>query len=59
VPPVLISGDHAAIERWRLRQALGRTWQRRPDLLERRGLSDDERALLDEFVRLHHRDETG
>lgn len=59
VPPVLISGDHAAIERWRLRQALGRTWQRRPDLLERRGLDDDERALLDEFVRLHHRDETG
>lgn len=59
VPPVLISGDHAAIERWRLRQALGRTWQRRPDLLEHRGLSDDERALLDEFVRLHHRDETG
>lgn len=59
VPAVLISGDHAAIERWRLRQALGRTWQRRPDLLERRGLDDDERALLDEFVRLHHRDETG
>jgi tRNA (guanine37-N1)-methyltransferase len=59
VPHVLVSGDHAAIERWRLQQALGRTWQRRPDLLERRGLNDDERALLDEFVRLHHRDETG
>ncbi len=33
VPPVLIGGNHAAIARWRLKQALGRTWQRRPDLL--------------------------
>lgn len=49
VPPVLPSGDHAAIRRWRLRQALGRTWRRRPDLLRRRGLSADERALLEEF----------
>ena len=37
VPAVLTSGDHAAIARWRLQQALGRTWLRRPDLLERRG----------------------
>lgn len=59
VPPVLISGDHAAIERWRSLQALGRTWQRRPDLLQQRGLSDEERALLEEFVRSHHRDEIG
>jgi tRNA (guanine37-N1)-methyltransferase len=51
VPAVLMSGDHAAIQRWRLRQALGRTWLRRPDLLERRGMSDDERALLEEFKR--------
>ena len=49
VPAVLMSGDHAAIRRWRLRQALGRTWLRRPDLLERRGMSDEERALLEEF----------
>jgi tRNA (guanine37-N1)-methyltransferase len=49
VPAVLASGDHAAIRRWRLKQALGRTWQRRPDLLERRGLSSEERELLDEF----------
>jgi tRNA (guanine37-N1)-methyltransferase len=49
VPAVLMSGDHAAIQRWRLRQALGRTWLRRPDLLERRGMSDDERVLLEEF----------
>jgi tRNA (guanine37-N1)-methyltransferase len=49
VPPVLMSGNHADIERWRLKQALGRTWQRRPELLERRELSVDERSLLEEF----------
>ncbi len=49
VPAVLASGDHAAISRWRLREALGRTWLRRPDLLELRGLSDEERLLLEEF----------
>jgi tRNA (guanine37-N1)-methyltransferase len=49
VPQVLLSGNHADIARWRLKQALGRTWQRRPDLLEERVLSDEERALLDEY----------
>ena len=49
VPPVLVSGHHARIERWRLKQSLGRTWLRRPELLERRGLSETERALLQEF----------
>jgi len=49
VPAVLMSGDHAAIHRWRLQQALGRTWLRRPELLERRGMSEGERALLEEF----------
>jgi tRNA (guanine37-N1)-methyltransferase len=49
VPPVLLSGDHAAIRRWRLSQALGRTWLRRPDLLERRGMNQEELALLEEF----------
>ena len=49
VPPVLMSGNHAEIERWRLKQALGRTWQRRPELLEQRGMSEDERGLLEEF----------
>jgi tRNA (guanine37-N1)-methyltransferase len=49
VPAVLASGDHAAIARWRLQQALGRTWLRRPELLERRGMSDEERDLLEEF----------
>jgi tRNA (guanine37-N1)-methyltransferase len=51
VPAVLLSGDHAAIRRWRLQQALGRTWLRRPELLERRALSDDEQRLLEEFIR--------
>ena len=49
VPPVLMSGHHAQIERWRLKQSLGRTWLRRPELLERRGLSESERELLEEF----------
>jgi tRNA (guanine37-N1)-methyltransferase len=49
VPEVLASGDHAAIRRWRLQQALGRTWVRRPELLERRGMNSDERTLLEEF----------
>src|SRR5688572_5959727 len=49
VPQVLLSGNHAHIARWRLKQALGRTWQRRPDLLAKRKLSEAEVALLDEF----------
>jgi tRNA (guanine37-N1)-methyltransferase len=49
VPPVLLSGDHERIRRWRLQQALGRTWLRRPDLLEWLNLSEDERRLLHEF----------
>ncbi len=49
VPAVLQSGNHAAIRRWRLQQALGRTWQSRPDLLRQRSLTGDERGLLEEF----------
>ncbi|MGI9289892.1 MAG: tRNA (guanosine(37)-N1)-methyltransferase TrmD [Gammaproteobacteria bacterium] len=49
VPAVLQEGNHAAIRRWRLKQALGRTWLRRPDLLNGRKLSDEEQMLLDEF----------
>jgi len=49
VPQVLLSGNHAAIRRWRLKQALGRTAQRRPDLLEGRRLSKEELSLLEEF----------
>lgn len=50
VPGVLLRGDHAAIRRWRLRQALERTWSRRPDLLQRRCLTTEERALLSEII---------
>ncbi len=50
VPAVLRSGDHAAIRRWRLKQALGRTWLRRPDLLAELQLSDEQRELLAEFI---------
>jgi len=51
VPEVLLSGHHENIRRWRLKQALGRTWLRRPDLLEARKLSQEEQKLLDEFQR--------
>jgi tRNA (guanine37-N1)-methyltransferase len=50
-PPVLLSGNHAGVARWRLKQSVGRTWQRRPDLLEKRPLGREERDLLDEFRR--------
>ena len=53
VPEVLLSGNHEAIRRWRLQQALGRTWIRRPDLLLQRQLSDEEQQLLEEFIRTH------
>jgi tRNA (guanine37-N1)-methyltransferase len=49
VPAVLAGGNHAAIRRWRLMQALGRTWRLRPDLLRLRSLTRDERALLEEY----------
>ena len=49
VPPVLLSGDHGAIERWRRKQALGRTWLRRPELLEGLALDSESEALLAEF----------
>jgi tRNA (guanine37-N1)-methyltransferase len=51
VPDVLLSGDHAKIARWRHKQALGRSYIRRPDLLEKLDLSDEQRKLLDEFLK--------
>lgn len=51
VPEVLLQGDHKAIERWRLKQALGRTCLRRPDLLASHHLSEEEKKLLDEFLK--------
>ena len=49
VPPVLLSGDHGAIRRWRLKQSLGRTWLRRPDLIEAATLDGEQAKLLAEF----------
>lgn len=51
VPEVLLSGDHAAIARWRLKQSLGRTWSRRPDLLQEYKLNDEQKVLLEEFIK--------
>jgi tRNA (guanine37-N1)-methyltransferase len=50
VPSVLMSGNHAEIARWRRQQALGRTWLRRPDLIEEAALSKTDRRLLDAFL---------
>jgi tRNA (guanine37-N1)-methyltransferase len=50
VPPVLLSGDHASIRRWRLRQAVARTWRRRPDVIDRARLQGEARGVLDEFL---------
>ncbi len=49
VPDVLLSGNHAEIDVWRMKQALGRTWQRRPDLLEKKNLSAVQSNLLQQF----------
>lgn len=51
VPEVLLSGDHKRIENWRLQQSLGRTWERRPDLLKREALNPAHRELLEQFLR--------
>jgi tRNA (guanine37-N1)-methyltransferase len=49
VPPVLMSGNHAQIAKWRRMESLGRTWRRRPDLLDEAALSKADRALLDAY----------
>jgi tRNA (guanine37-N1)-methyltransferase len=49
VPEVLLSGNHQAIQRWRLKQALGRTWIKRPDLLNELELTEEQKRLLQEF----------
>ena len=60
VPGVLLSGNHEEIRRWRLKQALARTWERRPDLLAHRELTGEERKLLDEYLGARERaDATG
>nr|WP_263296386.1 tRNA (guanosine(37)-N1)-methyltransferase TrmD [Kangiella taiwanensis] len=50
VPPILLTGDHERIRRWRLKQSLGRTWLRRKDLLEHVELNDEQQQLLQEFI---------
>jgi tRNA (guanine37-N1)-methyltransferase len=50
VPQVLLSGDHARIAKWRYQQALGRSFQRRPDLVEKLELNDEQQKLLDEYL---------
>lgn len=54
VPAVLLSGDHKAIAQWRLKQSLGRTWQRRKNLIKGRSLSENEQRLLEELLRSYH-----
>lgn len=54
VPGVLLSGNHGAIKRWRLKQSLGKTWLRRPDLIGALDLDDEQRQLLDEFIQEHN-----
>ena len=50
VPEVLLHGDHQAIKRWREKQALGRTWERRPDMFAKLDLSEEQKALLKEYL---------
>ena len=59
VPAVLRSGDHAAIARWRRQQSLGRTWLRRPELLDETQLSKTDRALLEAFRQEHQANLSG
>lgn len=51
VPDVLLSGNHEVIRRWRLKQALGRTWERRPELLQERAMTKEEDTLLADYIR--------
>ncbi|MGI9205581.1 MAG: tRNA (guanosine(37)-N1)-methyltransferase TrmD [Woeseiaceae bacterium] len=53
VPEVLLSGDHARIAKWRYQQSLGRSFLRRPDLVERLDLNDEQQKLLDEYLEEH------
>lgn len=58
VPPVLLSGDHEKIRQWRLMQALGRTWLRRPDLLNDLALTEEQQRLLEQFQMLLQHDDS-
>ena len=54
VPQVLLSGNHRDIDRWRLQQSLGRSWLRRPDLLDALNLTDEQKQLLESFQQEHN-----
>lgn len=56
VPAVLLSGDHEAIRRWRLKQSLGMTWLKRPDLLSTMSLQQEQEELLEQFKQEYQRD---
>ena len=58
VPEVLLSGDHEAIRYWRLKQSIGRTWLRRPDLLDRQELSEEQQQALEEFQKEYEKEQT-
>ena len=57
VPSVLLGGDHKAIRKWRLKQSIGRTWLRRPDLLTVMTLDDEQRVLLEQFIAEYRHEE--
>ena len=57
VPKVLLSGHHGDIARWRMQQSLGRTWLRRPELLNNLALTDEQEQLLAQFIRAHQASE--
>ena len=59
VPPVLLSGDHGKVDKWRLRERLGRTQARRPDLLRALELTSDQQKLLTEYCALHSSENEG
>jgi len=57
VPKVLLGGDHEAIRKWRLKQSLGRTWLRRPEMLEMETLTSEQKALLEQFIADYQQEE--
>ncbi|MDC9725197.1 MAG: tRNA (guanosine(37)-N1)-methyltransferase TrmD [Gammaproteobacteria bacterium] len=59
VPSVLLGGDHEAIRKWRLKQSLGRTWLRRPEMLVMDSLTNEQKALLEQFIAEYRQDKVG
>jgi len=59
VPSVLLGGDHEAIRKWRLKESLGRTWLRRPEMLVMETLTSEQKALLEQFIAEYRQDKVG